>query len=45
MLVNTVDDKVEDEEVQRITVISILKCILRTDHRRRSVEDIEITGT
>lgn len=45
MLVNNIDDKVEDEEQQRITAISIFKCILRTDHTRMVVEDTEITGT
>lgn len=44
MLVNNIDDKVEDEEEQRITAISIFKCILRTDHTRMVVEDTEITG-
>ena len=44
VLVNNIDNKVEDEEEQRITAISIFKCILRTDHTRMVVEDTEITG-
>lgn len=45
MLVNSTDKKVEDEEEQRITVVSIFKCILRTDHTGMAVEDTQITGS
>ena len=44
MLVNSTDEKVEDEEEQRITVISIFKCILRTGHTGMAAEDTQITG-
>lgn len=45
MLVNSTDEKVEDEEEQRITVVSIFKGILRTDHTGMAVEDTQITGS
>lgn len=43
--VNTLEDKVRDEEEKEQLSFPFLSCISRTDQTEMAAEDVEITGT